>query len=45
MDGLSRQLGLEIVETLVCEDLRGEWSLTGNDGTVARIRVPLENGG
>jgi two-component sensor histidine kinase len=41
----SRQLGLEIVETLVCEDLHGEWVLMGNDGTVARITVPLENRG
>jgi signal transduction protein with GAF and PtsI domain len=38
----SRQLGLEIVETLVCEDLRGEWSLVGDEGTTARITIPLE---
>jgi two-component sensor histidine kinase len=37
-----RQLGLEIVETLVREDLRGEWSLSSTGGTSARIRVPLE---
>jgi putative nucleotidyltransferase with HDIG domain len=41
----SRQLGLEIVDTLVCEDLRGEWSLRGGDGTMARITIPLEHGG
>jgi signal transduction protein with GAF and PtsI domain len=41
-DGSSRQLGLEIVEMLVCEDLQGEWSLTANDGTTARITIPLE---
>jgi two-component system, sensor histidine kinase PdtaS len=38
----SRQLGLEIVETLVREDLHGEWSLAGTEGTTARITVPLE---
>jgi signal transduction protein with GAF and PtsI domain len=37
-----RQLGLEIVETLVREDLRGEWSLSGTGGTTARISIPLE---
>jgi GAF domain-containing protein len=36
-----RRLGLEIVETLVCEDLGGTWSLTGDQGTTARITVPL----
>jgi two-component sensor histidine kinase len=36
-----RQLGLEIVETLVREDLHGEWSLTGGRGTTARIVIPL----
>lgn len=45
IDRSSHQLGLEIVETLVCEDLRGEWSLAGNGGTTVRIRIPLENGG
>jgi two-component sensor histidine kinase len=39
-----RNLGLEIVETLVREDLRGEWSLAGNGGTTARIAIPLGNG-
>jgi two-component sensor histidine kinase len=43
--GSPQQLGLEIVETLVNEDLQGAWSLTGNDGTTARITIPLENGG
>jgi signal transduction protein with GAF and PtsI domain/anti-sigma regulatory factor (Ser/Thr protein kinase) len=38
----SRQLGLEIVETLVREDLHGTWSLIGDGGTTARITVPLE---
>jgi two-component system, sensor histidine kinase PdtaS len=41
----SRQLGLEIVETLVQEDLKGEWSLVGDGGTLARITVPLESTG
>jgi two-component sensor histidine kinase len=36
-----RQLGLELIETLVCEDLSGTWSLVGEDGTTATIRVPL----
>jgi signal transduction protein with GAF and PtsI domain len=40
----SRQLGLEIVETLVREDLAGEWWLTGDGGTTARITIPLEAG-
>ncbi|MFZ5915624.1 MAG: GAF domain-containing protein [Chloroflexota bacterium] len=40
-EGSPRHLGLEIVETLVCEDLKGGWSLTGNGGTIARITVPL----
>jgi two-component sensor histidine kinase len=40
-DGSPRQLGLEIVEALVVEDLQGAWSLTGNDGTTARITIPL----
>jgi GAF domain-containing protein len=44
-DTSSRQLGLEIVEALVCEDLHGECSLTGNGGTTARITIPLGNGG
>lgn len=43
-DHSSRQLGLEIVETLVCEDLRGEWSLIGNEGTTARVTIPLDDG-
>jgi two-component sensor histidine kinase len=41
-DGSSRQLGLEIVETLVCEDLGGEWSLGGDDGTTARLTIPID---
>jgi hypothetical protein len=36
---------LEIVETLVCEDLHGQCTLTGNGGTTARITIPLEAGG
>jgi signal transduction protein with GAF and PtsI domain len=43
--GDTRQLGLEIVETLVREDLHGEWTLIGNEGTTARITVPLKDGG
>jgi two-component sensor histidine kinase len=43
--GSSQHLGLEIVETLVSEDLNGECTLTGNDGTTARITIPLETGG
>jgi GAF domain-containing protein len=41
----SQQLGLEIVEALVCEDLHGQVSLTGNGGTTARIAIPLRNRG
>jgi two-component sensor histidine kinase len=44
-DDSPRQLGLEIVEALVFEDLRGEWTMTGGDGTTARITIPLENEG
>lgn len=40
-DDSPRHLGLEIVETLVCEDLKGEWSLLGNEGTTANITIPL----
>jgi two-component sensor histidine kinase len=36
-----QRLGLEIVDTLVCEDLHGAWSLSGDDGTTARIEIPL----
>ncbi len=41
-DSADRQLGLEIVENLVCEDLSGEWTMAADGGTVARIRVPLD---
>jgi signal transduction protein with GAF and PtsI domain len=34
-------LGLEIVETLVVEDLHGTWSLAGSDGTTAHITIPV----
>jgi two-component sensor histidine kinase len=44
-EGSSRQLGLEIVETLISEDLQGQWSLTSGEGTTARITIPLGNGG
>jgi GAF domain-containing protein len=37
----ARRLGLEIVETLICEDLQGEWCLGGNGGATVRITVPL----
>jgi signal transduction protein with GAF and PtsI domain len=43
-DAAPRHLGLEIVETLVREDLEGEWNLIGNHGTTARITIPLANG-
>lgn len=43
--GSLRQLGLEIVETLVREDLHGDWSLTADHGTVARITIPLDLNG
>jgi two-component sensor histidine kinase len=39
--GSARSLGLEIVETLVLEDLNGAWSLEGDEGTVAKITVPV----
>jgi two-component sensor histidine kinase len=39
--GSPQSLGLEIVETLVLEDLDGAWSLAGDGGTVARITIPL----
>jgi two-component sensor histidine kinase len=37
-----RNLGLEIVETLVCEDLSGHWTVTGDDGTRAKIVFPVD---
>jgi signal transduction protein with GAF and PtsI domain len=40
-DSPDRQLGLEIVENLVCEDLGGKWSMAADGGTVATITVPL----
>jgi signal transduction protein with GAF and PtsI domain len=43
-DDSARRLGLEIVDTLVCDDLRGAWSLRGDDGTTARIEIPLGDG-
>ena len=39
--GSPRSLGLEIVETLVLEDLSGTWSLAGDEGTAARITIPV----
>jgi two-component sensor histidine kinase len=47
--GLSDQagpsLGLEIVQTLVTEDLKGSFELAaGEQGTQALIRVPWPNG-
>jgi signal transduction protein with GAF and PtsI domain len=41
---LSRHLGLEIVETLVCEDLHGDWTLSTDDGTSAHITLSLGEG-
>jgi two-component sensor histidine kinase len=41
--GSPQNLGLEIVETLVCEDLSGRWSLTSDDGTRARIVFPVND--
>jgi two-component sensor histidine kinase len=41
--GSPQNLGLEIVETLVCEDLLGRWSLTSDDGTRARIVFPVDD--
>jgi two-component sensor histidine kinase len=48
-----RHLGLEIVETLVREDLQGDCRLTGGagiagdttGGTTAHLTIPLENQG
>jgi two-component sensor histidine kinase len=40
-DGSLRSLGLEIVETLVLEGLKGAWSLAGEEGTLARITIPI----
>jgi signal transduction protein with GAF and PtsI domain len=41
-EGSTRQLGLQIVETLVVEDLRGAITLTRNGGTKATIRIPRQ---
>jgi len=35
-----KHMGLKIVETLVKEDLHGEFSLTSEGGTLAILRVP-----
>jgi two-component sensor histidine kinase len=43
-ESMTGRLGLEIVETLVCEDLNGEWELIRDGGTTARITIPLEGG-
>jgi signal transduction protein with GAF and PtsI domain len=41
----ARSLGLEIVGTLVDEDLRGTWSLhSDGQGTTAHIEIPLSGG-
>ena len=40
-DDPARRLGLEIVDALVNDDLRGTWSLGGREGTTARIEIPL----
>jgi signal transduction protein with GAF and PtsI domain len=37
----ARHLGLEIVDTLVCEDMNGSWTLTGDQGSTARLTIPL----
>lgn len=34
-------LGLELVRTLACDDLRGEFTMTGTQGTCAAVRVPI----
>ena len=39
--GSPRSLGLELVETLVLEDLKGAWSLASKEGTLARITIPI----
>ena len=33
-------LGMQIIHGLVTQDLRGELTLTGNDGTTLRVRLP-----
>lgn len=38
----SRRLGLQIVETLVVEDLRGKLTLVSSGGTTATIRIPQQ---
>jgi two-component sensor histidine kinase len=37
-----RDLGLQIVETLVAEDLRGELVLTTAGGTIVTINIPRQ---
>ncbi|MGQ9687029.1 MAG: GAF domain-containing protein [Thiobacillaceae bacterium] len=39
------QLGLQIVETLVREDLHGSIQFARDEGTIATIRIPRPNGG
>lgn len=36
-------LGLEIVNTLVSQELKGEWYISGNEGTEVEIRVPAQS--
>ncbi|MBC7250708.1 MAG: GAF domain-containing protein [Anaerolineae bacterium] len=44
-DRVNRQLGLEIVEMLIVEDLQGEFSVTRQGGTTALLRIPKANEG
>ena len=44
-DSAARQLGLGIIEMLIVEDLRGEFSLTRQAGTTALLRIPKGNEG
>jgi len=41
-EGSARQLGLQIIETLVVEDLHGQFALASNGGTIATIRIPCQ---
>jgi two-component sensor histidine kinase len=41
-EGSARQLGLQIIETLVVEDLHGQFSLASDGGTTATIRIPCQ---
>jgi two-component sensor histidine kinase len=41
----SSNLGLQIVETLVCEELHGRWRIKSQNGTQVVINIPISKSG